>query len=68
VVAEPWLVAGRRDDDSFRGGTIPARRYLLLGEHRALSCDSRFYGSSPRSNIRGKVVEIARGSERIHLR
>jgi signal peptidase I len=67
VLAEPWVGSGRRDNQTFRGGEIPARRYLLLGDNRASSCDSRFYGLVPLPNIRGQVVEIKRGSKRIQL-
>jgi signal peptidase I len=44
------------------------RRYVLLGDNRRFSCDSRVYGPVAESAIRGKVVEIKRGSKRIHLR
>jgi signal peptidase I len=68
ILAEPWVRPDRRDNQSFRGGAIGARRYLLLGDNRVSSCDSRFYGLVPLANIRGKVSEIKRGSKRIHLR
>jgi Signal peptidase, peptidase S26 len=42
--------------------------YFLLGDNRQVSCDSRIYGAVAESAIRGKVVEIKRGSNRIHLR
>jgi hypothetical protein len=42
--------------------------YFLLGDNRQFSCDSREWGPVAGSAIRGKVVEIKRGSERIHLR
>jgi signal peptidase I len=67
-LAEPYLGPERRDPATFRGGEIPAGRYLLLGDNRDHSCDSRIWGLVPRENIVGKVVEIQRGSERIHLR
>ena len=65
---EPYVAAGRRDSASFRGAEIPAGRYLLLGDNRDHSCDSRIWGLVPTENIVGKVVEIRRGSARIHLR
>jgi signal peptidase I len=67
-IPEPWIKPARRDEASYAGGRIPARRYLLLGDNRASSCDSRIYGLIPLANIRGKVVEIKRESRRIHLR
>ncbi len=65
---EPWLRPNFRDSLSSRGSRIPADSYLLLGDNRGSSCDSRFFGPVPRQKLRGKVVEIKRGSERIHLR
>jgi len=47
---------------------IPPRMYIVLGDNRSSSCDSRFWGFLPLANVRGKVVEIKRGSQRIHLR
>ena len=47
---------------------VPPRMYLVLGDNRRASCDSRVWGLVPLANIRGKIVEIKRGSERIHLR
>jgi signal peptidase I len=67
-IPEPWIRPGRRDDLTLTGGLIPARHYLLLGDNRAHSCDSRIFGLVPLANIRGQVVEIKRGSKRIHLR
>jgi signal peptidase I len=50
------------------GGAIPPRRYLLLGDNRTASCDSRVWGLVPRRNLIGAVFEIKRGSKRIHIR
>jgi signal peptidase I len=67
-LAEAYIRPGRRDSETFRGGLIPPRRYLLLGDNRMSSCDSRIWGLVPRSSIIGKVFEIKRGSKRIHIR
>jgi signal peptidase I len=67
-LAEPYVQADRRDNQTLPGGTIPADRYLLLGDNRASSCDSRVWGLVPRSNLIGWVFEIKRGSKRIHIR
>jgi signal peptidase I len=64
---EPYVRPERRDSRSFRGGSIPKSRYLLLGDNRASSCDSRFWGLVPRGSIRGRAFEIKRGSKRIHI-
>jgi signal peptidase I len=65
---EPYVRSDRRDRQTLPGGTIPPRRYLLLGDNRAASCDSRVWGLVRRSSIIARVFEIERGSERIHIR
>jgi signal peptidase I len=72
---EPYIDRDRRDDNTLglrdipgRPTRIPKAQYLLMGDNRASSCDSRYWGLVPRQNIVGKVVEIRRGSKRIHLR
>jgi signal peptidase I len=67
-LAEPYIQPSRRDTASFRGGLIPAGRYLLLGDNRASSCDSRFWGLVPQANLVGRVIEIRRGTKVIHIR
>jgi signal peptidase I len=64
---EPYLQPGRRDRQS---GTwhVPAGRVFLMGDNRALSCDSRRFGSVPFSSVIGRVIEIARDGHTISLR
>jgi signal peptidase I len=63
-LAEPYLKAGRRDAqtktlrDLPPVGTlrrIPSGMYLMEGDNRAHSCDSRVWGLVPRDRIVGKV-------------
>jgi signal peptidase I len=63
-LAEPYVQTDRRDTDSKTmrdippAGTltrIPKDMYLMEGDNRAHSCDSRVWGLVPRSAIIGKV-------------
>lgn len=67
-LSEPYIHANHRDSQTFKGGAIPPDEYLLLGDNRASSCDSRVYGLVPRRNLIGWVFEIKRGSQEIHIR
>jgi signal peptidase I len=61
---EPYVRPGRRDSDTKTLLQIPPRgtmrripkdMYLMEGDNRAHSCDSRVWGLVPRSSIIGKV-------------
>jgi signal peptidase I len=59
---EPYVEPGHRDDRSYRlsdilpGATrIPNDRYLMMGDNRGQSCDSRIWGLVPRHDIIGEV-------------
>ena len=55
TLREPYLNPRFRDDQS---GTwhVPSAHYFFLGDNRAHSCDSRVWGSVPRSSLIGPVV------------
>ncbi len=64
-LAEPYVAPSRRDSDTKtlrdvpplgKLRRIPKQMYLMEGDNRAHSCDSRVWGLVPRANIIGKVV------------
>jgi signal peptidase I len=66
-LSEPYIRAGRRDlqtktmQDIPPAGTlerIPRGMYLVEGDNRSHSCDSRVWGLVPRKNIIGKAFLI----------
>jgi signal peptidase I len=66
-LAEPYIRPGRRDTDTKRLADIPPRgtltrippnTYLMEGDNRAHSCDSRVWGLVPRKRIIGKAFLI----------
>jgi signal peptidase I len=67
-LVEPYVARANRDTESFPGGRIPTGRYLLLGDNRSSSCDSRVWGLVRAKNLVGRVFEVKRGSKRIDIR
>jgi signal peptidase I len=68
---EPYLSSQRRlADSSHFGGTwhVPPNDYFMMGDNRAQSCDSRTWGSVPRSKLIGIVFFIYWPPDRISFR
>ena len=55
---EPYVKADRRDTETHGAEKIPKGTYFLMGDSRAMSCDSRVWGPLPQRNIVGPVVKI----------
>jgi signal peptidase I len=55
-LAEPYLDPSRRGHETGRWPRIAAGHYFLLGDNRTRSCDSRRWGTVPRSSLIGPVL------------
>jgi signal peptidase I len=68
---EPYVPARtRRADTSYRGQSwhVPNGEYFMLGDNRPNSCDSRKWGSVPRSSLIGPVIFTYWPPDRISYR
>ncbi|HKB20836.1 MAG TPA: signal peptidase I [Gaiellaceae bacterium] len=57
-LSEPYVKPDRRDTETIPAKTIAKGQYLMLGDNRASSCDSRRWGTVPRKNLIGPVFAI----------
>jgi signal peptidase I len=55
---EPYVEPERRDQETIPEKTVPNGEYLLLGDNRSMSCDSRRWGTVPRENLIGPVFAV----------
>jgi len=53
---EPYIESQYRDTLTYPAEKIPPGRYFMMGDNRSGSCDSRRWGTVPRSDLIGKVV------------
>ena len=65
---EPYLTSQRRLQDTAHFGQswhVPAGEYFMMGDNRSESCDSRTWGSVPRSDLIGTVFFVYWPPDRI---
>ena len=55
-LVEPYLDPSRRGSNTGRWPRIASGHYFLLGDNRAHSCDSRMWGTVPRSSLIGPAM------------
>ena len=65
---EPYIKADRRGTDTRPARTVQPGQYLMLGDNRTQSCDSRTWGTVPEGNLIGKVFAVYWPPNRISLR
>ncbi|MGD0346371.1 MAG: signal peptidase I [Terracidiphilus sp.] len=58
LVREPYVPSEYRDTQSVPEMVIPAESYYMMGDHRSISQDSRYFGPVDRSLIYGKAVFV----------
>lgn len=55
-LVEPYVDPSRRDRQTRSWPRVAAATYFVMGDNRAVSCDSRDWGTVPRGDIVGPVV------------
>lgn len=65
---EPYIKPSRRDHEPPRSWVVPKGDYFFMGDNRAQSCDSRFWGPVPRANLIGEVFFVYWPLNRISFR
>jgi signal peptidase I len=53
---EPYVSPALRDHETGSWPRVPAGHYFFMGDDRAHSCDSRDWGTVPRSSLIGPVI------------
>jgi signal peptidase I len=67
-LVEPYLAQERRGLDTQRPRQVPPNSYVLLGDNRTQSCDSRIFGPVPRDDLIGEIVAVYWPPTRVSIR
>jgi signal peptidase I len=67
-LVEPYIAPQRRGDTTRPPAKVEEGEYIMLGDNRTLSCDSRMWGTVPRGNFIGKVFAVYWPPARMSLR
>lgn len=66
-IPQPWLPKGTVLGKPITPMVVPPDHYYVLGDNRARSCDSRYWGTVPRSLVVGKVVAVIWPPSQFHF-
>jgi signal peptidase I len=58
ALKEPYVDPKLRDDETQAWPRVAAKHYFFMGDDRANSCDSRVWGTVPRSSLIGPVLFV----------
>ena len=67
-LVEPYVEPSRRGTDTRPETLVADGEFVMLGDNRTQSCDSRTWGSVPRDNLIGRVFAVYWPPGRISIR
>jgi signal peptidase I len=56
--SEPYLAPSTQLGRAVKAERVPKGQYFVMGDNRALSCDSRYWGTIEGSTIVGRVMAV----------
>jgi signal peptidase I len=65
---EPYVTPDNRDGETISATKVPKGGYVMLGDNRSSSCDSRQWGPVPRKNLIGPLIATYWPLSRISIR
>jgi signal peptidase I len=65
---EPYIDPAERDAQTRTWPRVAAGHYFMMGDNRADSCDSRYWGTVPRKNLIGPVIATYWPPDRVTIR